>query len=277
MTMTTHHLDRPGGRLAYDVAGTGPLVLLSPGMGDVRGVFRDVVGPLVGAGQRVVSADLRGHGGSDATFEAYDIPSIAADLVALLEHLGGPAVLVGHSVSAGAATIVAADRPDLVRSLVLLDPHLTPGGGPLTILAARLMTQAIRRPVGAALWTAYYRSLYKGRRPAWFAEHVDAVRSPLHDGAHLVAFGRLARALVATHTPLPLDRVTVPTLVVHGALDPELGDPAAELAAALAALESPTGGAAEGLLVPEAGHYPHAQRADVLAPALLAHLSRARA
>jgi pimeloyl-ACP methyl ester carboxylesterase len=286
MTTETRYLDRPSGRVAYSLhepttahgsAGDdAPLVVLSPGMGDLRGVFRDVVGPLTGEGFRVAVADLRGHGESETTFDAYDLPSIAGDLEALLEHLGTPAALVGHSVSAGAAAVVAARRPDLVRSLVLLSPHLHPAAGALQTLLARLMTQAIRRPVGAALWLGYYRSLSKGSHPGWFPEHLTAVRAALRDGAHLVAFGRLARSLVASHTPVPLDRVAAPTLVVHGALDPEFTDPAAELAAALAGLAG-SAASVDGLLVPEAGHYPHAQRADVVVPALLTHLARARA
>lgn len=284
MTTETRYLDRPGGRLAYSLhepastagAEAAPLVVLSPGMGDLRGVFRDVVGPLTQEGFRVAVADLRGHGESGTTFDAYDLPSIADDLEALLAHLGGPVALVGHSVSAGAAAVVAARRPDLVGSLVMVSPHLTAGGGAFATALARLMTQAIRRPVGAAFWTAYYRSLHKGRQAPWFAEHVAAVRASMRDGAHLVAFGRLARALVATPTTIPLDRVVAPTLVVHGALDPEFGDPAAELATALAGLEG-SAASVEGLLVPEAGHYPHTQRTDVVVPVLLAHLARARA
>ena len=290
MTTETSYLDRPGGRLAYSrhepstdtpaalrpTAGDeAPLVVLSPGMGDLRGVFRDVVGPLVTEGFRVVTVDLRGHGESDTTFDRYDVPTIAGDLEALVEHLGGPVALVGHSVSAGAAAVVAARRPDLVRSLVLISPHLTAAGAVMTAVS-RLMTQAIRRPVGAPFWTAYYRSLHRGRRAPWFAEHVDAVRTSMRDGAHLVAFGRLARALVTTHTTIPLDRVVAPTLVVHGALDPEFRDPAAELATALAGLEG-SAASVDGLLVPEAGHYAQTQRPDVVVPALLAHLAPARA
>lgn len=277
-TMTSF-LTLPDGRLAHDTAGEGPLVVLSPGMGDVRGVFRDVAVALVAAGHRVVTTELRGHGESDASFPATGIPLIADDLVALVEHLGGPATLVGHSVSAGAAVLAAARRPDLVRSVVLVSPHLPAESGAGAGLVARLMTQAIRRPVGTALWIAFYRSLYRGRRPAWFDEHLGELRRALR-GRHLVAFGRLARTLATTTTPLPLDRLTVPTLVVHGELDPEFPEPAAELARALAALtglpaDGP--GAPRGLLVAEAGHYPHAQRPDVVVPALLDHLARTRA
>ncbi len=36
----TDFLDVPGGRIAYDVTGEGPLVVCVPGMGDMRATFR---------------------------------------------------------------------------------------------------------------------------------------------------------------------------------------------------------------------------------------------
>lgn len=260
---TTQFLERPDGRIAYSSVGSGPLVILSPGMGDLRSVFRDVVAPLVAAGHRVVSVDLRGHGDSDTTFGEHGHRATANDLVALVEHLGGPAVLVGQSMSAASAAIVAAERPDLVSALAMLDPHLQvhPAG-----VVARLMTQAIRRPFGARFWASYYASLNKGRRAPWFDEHLAAVRGALRDAGHMRSFGTLARTLVASPAPVPLDLVTVPTLVLHGALDPEFGDPAAEVTYAMEHLTATTPTA---VLVPEAGHYPHSQRPDVVVGALL--------
>lgn len=259
----TQYLERADGRLAYSSEGTGPLVVLSPGMGDLRTVFRDVVGPLVAAGLRVVTVDLRGHGESSTAFAAHGVRPTASDLTALVEHLGGPAVLVGHSVSAGAAALVAAERPELVSGLAMLDPHLRVERAGVV---ARLTTQALRRPFGAALWASYYASLHKGLRAPWFDEHLAAVRGALRDGGRLRSFGRLARTLVGSPTRIALERITAPTLVLHGALDPEFPDPAAELAYALERL---TGTSATGVLVPETGHYPHAQRPDAVVAALL--------
>lgn len=259
----TQYLDRPEGRIAYSSEGAGPLVVLSPGMGDLRSVFRDVVGPLVAAGLRVVTVDLRGHGDSDTTFRAHGIRETAGDLAALVEHLGGPAVLVGHSVSGGSVAVVAAEHPHLVSGLAMLDPHLQAEHAGLV---AKLSTQAIRRPFGAALWASYYASLNKGRRAPWFDEHLAAVRGALRDAGRMRSFGTLARALVASPTPIALDRVTAPTLVLHGELDPEFPDRPAELAYAV---EHLTGTAATGLLVPDAGHYPHAQQPEAVVDALL--------
>ena len=152
---------------------------------------------------------------------------------------------------------------ELVAGLAMLDPHLRvePAGA-----VARLTTQALRRPFGAALWASYYAGLNKGRRAPWFDEHIAAVRDALRDAGHLRSFGRLARALVGSPTPIALERITAPTLVLHGALDPEFPDPPAELAYALERL---TGTPATGVLVPETGHYPHAQRPDAVVAALL--------
>lgn len=265
----TQYLDLPDGRLAYSSEGSGPLVVLVPGMGDLQSVFRDVVGPLVAAGHRVVSTDLRGHGESGTTFRVHGVRATAADLAALVEHLGGPAILVGHSMSAASAAIVAAERPDLVRGLAMLDPHLRqePVG-----LMATLTTQLIRRPFGVALWASYYASLNTGRRAPWFDEHVAAIRNALRDAGRMRAFGTLARTLVASATPVPLADVTVPTLVLHGALDPEFPDPAAEVAYAAERLTRTT---PTTVLVPDAGHYPHSQRPDVVVPALLELLAAA--
>ena len=56
----TEFLDMPGGRLAYDLTGQGPLVVCVPGMGDIRATFRHLVPRLAQAGYRVATMDLRG-------------------------------------------------------------------------------------------------------------------------------------------------------------------------------------------------------------------------
>src|SRR5256885_3833215 len=70
-TLKTTYLARPHGRVGYDVAGAGPLVLLVPGMGDLRDTYRFLAPALRDAGYRVACTDLRGHGDSDVTFTSY--------------------------------------------------------------------------------------------------------------------------------------------------------------------------------------------------------------
>ncbi|HEY3436422.1 MAG TPA: alpha/beta hydrolase [Actinotalea sp.] len=267
---TTQLLERADGRLAYTVSGSGPLVALSPGMGDLAGVYQDVVGPLVAAGFRVACTDLRGHGASTTTFASHGVSETASDLVALVEHLGGPAVVVGHSVSGTSATLAATRRPELVAGLVLVAPHLEPS--PST-LAGRLQVQLlIRRPWGAAAWAWYYRSLHPGRKAAWFDAHVAQVHRSLREAGRFAAFRALALALLADGPAVPVQEVTAPTFVVLGDHDPEFRAPAESMRWLV---EHLTGASrVESLLVPESGHYPHSQRADVVVPAVLAWLSR---
>src|SRR6185436_311037 len=93
-------------------------------MGELRSAYRATVPALVQAGFRVATMDLRGHGDSDATFAAYDDVAAGGDVLALIEHLRRPAVLIGNSMSAGAAVWAAAEEPHRVEGLVLIGPFV---------------------------------------------------------------------------------------------------------------------------------------------------------
>ena len=99
---STVYLTRPGGRIGYDVSGEGPLVILVPGMGDLRTAYRFLAPGLREAGYRVACTDLRGHGASDATFASYGDVETAGDVIALIEELKEPALVVGGSHDADA-------------------------------------------------------------------------------------------------------------------------------------------------------------------------------
>src|ERR1022692_2737621 len=120
----TSYLTRPEGRIGYDIGGDGPLVLLVPGMGDLRAAYRFLAPALREAGYRVACTDLRGHGDSDTTFPSYGDEETAGDVIALIGELGGPAVVVGNSMGAGSAVLAAAQRPQLVSGLVLVGPFV---------------------------------------------------------------------------------------------------------------------------------------------------------
>ncbi len=272
--MSTHHLQRPEGRIAWTSQGSGPLVLLVPGMGDNRATWRELVGPLT-ASHRVVTIDLRGHGDSDTTFAHHGDEVTAGDLIALVEHLdAGPAVLVGNSMGASSAVWAAAERPELVAGLVLVSPFVVV---PRASWAARTLLHTVyrilfTRPWGAAAWARYYAGpLNKGRHADWLAEHVSELRTELSQPDRLRSLRQLMVQLDHSGVAERAERVAadgLPSLVVIGELDPDYKDPAAELARATAALD------AEGLLVADAAHYPQHQAPDVVVPAVLAFLDR---
>jgi len=117
-------LDRSDGAVNYEVNSTGPLILCIPGMGDLRSSVRFLRHQLLAAEYRVAVMDLCDHGDSDHSFTEYGDGPTAGDIEALTLQLGGPAILVGNSMAAGSAVLVAARHPELVSGLVLLGPFV---------------------------------------------------------------------------------------------------------------------------------------------------------
>jgi len=270
---TTQLLTRPEGRIAYTVDGpaTGPLVVLIPGMGDLRSTWRDVAAPLVAAGYRVATTDLRGHGDSDLTFVTHGDVATGQDVLALVAELGGgPAVLVGNSMGAGAAALAAAERPDAVAGLVLTGPFLrnAPANRVVAAVSQQLFALLFARPWGARVWTGYYRStLSRGRTAPWLDEHVAALREAYRDPRRLAQLRRLVGQL--THAPVEacLPRVHAPLLAFVGRRDPDFHDPVAEAAW----IEQATGGRV--ILLDDVAHYPHHQAPDLVVPEMLTFLA----
>ena len=265
ISTTTETITVDGGAVAYEIAGAGPLVVCVPGMGDLRSTWRHLAPTLIATGHRVALMDLRGHGDSSTAFTEYGDDATARDIVALIEHLAEPAVVVGNSMGAGAAVIAAAARPELVRGLVLVGPFVRnpPSVGWAMRLAFRVL---MARPWAAAVWGGYLPSLYKGRLPEDQAEYLASVSAALKRPGYGSAFSRTTRT---THAPAEaaLNGVSAPTLVVMGELDPDFPRPAEEAGWISERLSAPV------VMVEEAGHYPQSQRPDVVAPAVASFLA----
>ncbi len=259
----TRYLDRPGGRIAYDVTGSGPLVICMPGLGDIRSVYRFMAPRLVEAGYRVATMDLRGHGESDSTFDAFDDVAAGEDLLALAAELGGPAAVLGSSMAAGAAVWAAAEEPDMVSSLVLIGPFVR--DIPVSFPKRLSMQVGLWRPWGPRVWSMFYASLYPGAPPVDLAEHIAAIRAGQSRPGAWTAFIATTRT---SHAPAEarLSDVMAPSLVVMGTADPDFPDPAAEARLIADRLDGST------FLVAGAGHYPHAEFPDVLNPEVLRFL-----
>jgi pimeloyl-ACP methyl ester carboxylesterase len=261
----TVYLSRPGGRVAYDVAGEGPLVVLVPGMGDLRAGYRLLAPALRDAGYRVASTDLRGHGGSDAAFDSYGDVETAGDILALIEVLGGPAVIVGNSMAAGAATLAAAEQPESISGLVLVGPFVR--NGKMTAIQRAILRVAMTPIWAASAWKFYMPKLYAGQRPDDFEEYRDRVVASLRRPGYAKAFSLTTRTDHAPATARLAD-VSAPTLVVMGERDPDFPDPRAEADWIAEALR------AEVVMVPEAGHYPQSQRPEITGQAVVRFLNK---
>lgn len=265
--VTTQFLERDGGRIAYDVQGSGPLVICAPGMGDIRQTFRYLVPELVAAGHCVATFDLRGHGESDTGFTSFDDPAEASDILALAEHLGSPASVVGNSMGAAAGVIAAAQRPDLVTSLVLVGPFVR---NPKVSRATQLLLRVVTAPLWAApVWKAYLPNLYAGRKPDDQHAFAAAANVAMRRKGYQTAFSKTTRT---SHDPAEavLDDVAAPVLVVMGELDPDFPKPAAEATWIADRLHG------EVLMVPDSGHYPQSQQPELVGPAVVKFLASQR-
>jgi pimeloyl-ACP methyl ester carboxylesterase len=276
----TEYVDLDGGRIAYEVTGSGPLVVLSHGIGDRRQVYRFLAPKLAQAGYRVVSADLRGHGESSMGWksvtgkEAITRTDIAGDLLGLIRHFGGPAVIVGHSISGGAATIAAAQQPDLVRGIVEIDPFTkTQKVYVGAFVRSRRYRRGMSRLLGTQLlhslriWMRYLDLAYP-TKPADYAEYMAALAAKLREPGRMAEFMKTGKSTPAD-AGAQLPNITVPALVIMGTLDPDFADPRAEADAIVAAMPSGLGTVA---MVEGAGHYPHAQSPDQVAALIVPFL-----
>jgi len=105
----------------------GHPVILLHGFPDFWYGWRHQVDALAAAGLRLIMPDQRGYGGSDKPdrVRAYDISELSGDVLGLMDELQLPrASLVGHDFGGGVAWWIAANHPERVERLVVLNcPH----------------------------------------------------------------------------------------------------------------------------------------------------------
>ncbi|MDZ4866914.1 MAG: alpha/beta hydrolase [Alphaproteobacteria bacterium] len=112
-------------RIAYEVVGEGPPIVLVHGFASNRGMnwrAPNWYDTLTKAGRQVIALDVRGHGASDKPhdLEAYDESQLAADVVRLLDHLGhAQADVMGYSMGGFITLRVLHDAPDRVRRAIV--------------------------------------------------------------------------------------------------------------------------------------------------------------
>jgi len=269
MAGLTKFLEVEGGRIAYDdTGGDGPVVLAIPGMGDLRSEYRALRPVLQREGYRVVTMDVRGFGETSAQWQDYSAHAVGRDALALLTHLdAASAVILGNSFAAGSALWAAHDAPERVRSVVLLGPIVR---DPRVSAAAKLaLAIGFGGPWRVWFWTTYWNSLFPARKPSDHGLVKTALAQNLKEPGRMDAL-RTMVGLSKADTAALLPRSKVPTLVVMGTKDPDFPDPAAEAAW----IADRVGG--ESLIIEGAGHYPHAELPETVAPRLLAFIKGLR-
>lgn len=130
MFVPQRRLELTGVQIAWDTTGDTPgtPLVLCHGFNGSSHDFALQIGPL-SENRRVTAFDHRGHGLSSKLHDvtAYSIELMAADVIAFIEHVhDGPIDLLGHSLGGRIALSVVLERPDLVRSLILMDTFAWP-------------------------------------------------------------------------------------------------------------------------------------------------------
>jgi pimeloyl-ACP methyl ester carboxylesterase len=140
--------ERDGVRLAaVDFGGDGSPVLLLHGLAGYAGEWAETAGWL-SERARVVALNARGHGNSERLPADVSRAAHAADAAFAVERLElGRVVVVGQSLGGLTALLLAVERPDLVRALVMVEADPRGGGEDVDADAARVseLADSLRR------------------------------------------------------------------------------------------------------------------------------------
>jgi pimeloyl-ACP methyl ester carboxylesterase len=101
--------------------GTGVAIVLLPGGGLATGYLSELADTLANAGFRSIRINPRGAGDSTGPMSGLTLHDLAADVAGVIEALDArPAFVLGHAFGNRVARTLAADRPELVRGVILV-------------------------------------------------------------------------------------------------------------------------------------------------------------
>lgn len=219
MTRRTERFTSGGVRIAYDIAGRGPLVVFLHGVGGNRSNWRgELDGPLA-TRYCCVAWDARGYGDSDDPDQTLVFDAFSSDLIALLDHLGAEtAHLVGLSMGGFIAQDFYLRHPQRVATLTLASSS---AGAALLTAAEQDEFLSIRlRPLerGCTMRDMAPALVDVLAGPGASASIRERLRESM-EALRPKSYAAALRALVTTDYRSRLERIAVPTLVVVGSED----------------------------------------------------------
>ncbi|MBX6378813.1 MAG: alpha/beta hydrolase [Clostridia bacterium] len=228
--------------------------------------WRRFLSRLDGRRMRAYALDLPGFGGADKPVTGYALDDLVEDVRAFLEAVGAEgAVLAGHSFGGTLALAFAAAHPDKLRALLLV--ATVPGAAsPSVSTTTRRHIERLLKALRDLDWQRkerFLRSvLRQGFRVLPPPRELEAFLTTAATAAPAALTGYVATSLSADLEPL-LERVRVPTLIVHGERDFVTERDAMLL------LRIPE---SRLVTIADAGHYPMVERDEAFAAAVLPFL-----
>ena len=220
---TTRDVSARGARVRFLEVGSGPPLLLVHGYLSSRLSWDDVI-PLLASGFRLIVPDQPGFGESEKpspTRYAYGFDAFAESLVDLVAALGLSRLSVcGHGLGGAVAMTLAANHPDLVDKLVLVDPLVYPARlGKMARVASIPVLGPIvfKQLYGRAMFKSYFRDSVYGSSESVPWARVDRLFDLFNvpaarEAAYATMLAMLdTRALIAR-----VSRIAAPTLVAWG-------------------------------------------------------------
>jgi pimeloyl-ACP methyl ester carboxylesterase len=180
-TFESRFVDTGEVQLHAVVGGEGPALLLVHGWPETWYAWRHVM-PALARDFTVVAVDQRGIGLSDKPAGGYDTGTQARDLIGLMDALGHEKfAVVGHDTGFAISYALAADHPERVERVALLEIPGSPG----TLESPPLFLPA---PLNDRLWHLGFNRidglnelLVSGREDAFYRWEFDAAAKPLDD------------------------------------------------------------------------------------------------
>ena len=257
-----------GIEIDYDLDGPAgaPVVMLSHSLACTREMWKPQLKAL-GQEHRVLSYDMRGHGRTGVTPPPYSFATLAADVVALLDHLKIERVsFVGLSIGGMIAQQLAIHHPQRLRCAVVC---CSTSAIPVTVRP--VWDERIAAVEGGGMATQVETTLERWFTAPYRAAHPDVIAwvGGMIKNTPVPGFVGCGRAIQGLNITAELATVKLPALVLAGEKDPGL--PPAMSAAIHGAIAG-----SEYAVIPDAAHIANIEQAEAFNGLVTAFLARFR-
>ena len=145
----------------------GPVLVFANSLGTDFRIWNSVL-PLLPPGLRVIRYDKRGHGLSDLPSNEWGMGDHLADLIAVLDAFAvKDAVICGLSVGGMIAQGIAAERPDLVRGLILADTGAKIGTSEMWEERVRMVHEQGLEAMAGAVMERWFTAEFRANSPSF--------------------------------------------------------------------------------------------------------------